>query len=650
MKLSVIIVNYNVRHFLEQCLFSVFKATEKIEVEIFVVDNHSVDGSCAMIKEKFPVVGLIENKVNTGFAKANNQALKLAAGKYILLLNPDTVVEEDTFIKVIDFMDSHPDAGGLGVKMIDGKGNFLPESKRGFPTPATAFYKMSGLSRIFSRSRIFNKYHLGFLDKDEINQVEILSGAFMLLRKETLDKTGFLDESFFMYGEDIDLSYRIIQSGYKNYYFPGTTIIHYKGESTKKGSVNYVRMFYNAMAIFAKKHFTGKNAFIFYILISMAIWFRAFVAVIAGIIKNALKPAVDAIIIYSGFYLITLYWEKYRYSGDGTYPDEFLLYVVPSYVVLWLAALYYMGGYSRHLKLINVFKGTVLGTLLVLVFYALLSEDVRFSRAILLLGSLWTVIMVLLLRFTLNFSGIAHFKLHNYKKKRIVLAGSAEECRRVENLLVKSGLQFDPAGYVSTGNGTSNGGFIGNISEMSEIAGIHKIDEIIFCSQDIPSANVIQIMVALSEKDIDFKIAGPGSLAIIGSNSINSAGELYQIKFNSIATEFNRKNKRIFDVVISLLFLIFSPFLIFFQKKPLHFMTNVIKVIFSGYTWVGYLPSGNIHSLPTLKKGILFPVKRAETENITDELSGRMNLMYAKDYNIMLDITIVFRNLRNLGS
>ena len=231
MQLSVIIVNYNVEFFLEQCLNSVYSALKEIDGEVYVVDNNSIDGSLKMVREKFPDVILIANKDNVGFSRANNQALKKAIGKYHLLLNPDTIVEEDTFKEVIQFMDEHPDAGGLGVKMIDGKGNFLPESKRGLPTPKDAFFKIFGLSRLFPKSKRFGRYHLSFLDKDEIHEIEILSGAFMLMREEALDKVGLLDEDFFMYGEDIDLSYRIVLGGYKNYYFPKTRIIHYKGES-----------------------------------------------------------------------------------------------------------------------------------------------------------------------------------------------------------------------------------------------------------------------------------------------------------------------------------------------------------------------------------------------------------------------------------
>jgi len=299
-KLSVIIVNYNVKYFLEQCLLSVRKAekrlasgpgvlvdadsdtsnahSEESPLEIFVVDNDSRDGSADMLRQKFPDVKLIENESNRGFSAANNQAIQQASGEYVLLLNPDTVVEEDTFVKVLDFMDTHPDAGALGVKMLDGKGRFLPESKRDFPSVSIAFYKTVGLARLFPRSRLFGRYHLGHLDEDIEHKINVLSGAFMLIRKKVLDEVGLLDEKFFMYGEDIDLSYRIVKAGYHNYYFPGTRIIHYKGESTKRGTLHYFRLFYKAMVIFAEKHLSKGNASLLKFFLQMAIYLRGAMA------------------------------------------------------------------------------------------------------------------------------------------------------------------------------------------------------------------------------------------------------------------------------------------------------------------------------------------------------------------------------------
>ena len=232
MKLSVVIVNYNVKYFLELCLCSLYRAIDQLPAEVFVVDNASTDGSLEYLIPRFPKVNFIANKENVGFARANNQAIALSQSEYVLLLNPDTVVGENVITDCLYFMDSHPSTGGAGVKMITGNGSFLPESKRGFPAPMTSLYKFTGLSRLFPKSHHFGNYHLRYLNENECHSVDVRAGAFMLLRKASLNKCGLLDEDFFMYGEDIDLSYRITKAGYENHYLP-YPIIHYKGESTK---------------------------------------------------------------------------------------------------------------------------------------------------------------------------------------------------------------------------------------------------------------------------------------------------------------------------------------------------------------------------------------------------------------------------------
>jgi len=290
MDLSVIIVSYNVRYFLEQCLISVRRASEDIDCEVFVVDNNSADGSCSMVLREFPEIILIKNNENRGFSAANNQALKRASGRYILLLNPDTIVEENTFKSCISFMENHHDAGATGVRMIDGKGKLLPESKRALPTPRTALFKMSGLSYLFPKSRFFNKYYLGHLNSLETTKADIISGAFMFLRSEAVRKTGLLDEEFFMYGEDVDYSYRLQKAGYCNYYFPEVKIIHYKGESTKKEHVSTVVNFYRAMLIFVRKHFSNGSMKRFIHFIQAAIFLTAGISLMRKSFRRALHP------------------------------------------------------------------------------------------------------------------------------------------------------------------------------------------------------------------------------------------------------------------------------------------------------------------------------------------------------------------------
>jgi GT2 family glycosyltransferase len=255
LKLSIIIVSYNVKDLLKQAIDSLLVASKDIDSEFFVVDNASIDGTAQLINQFYPPINLIANKKNVGFSVANNQAISQAKGEYILVINPDTITQNDTLLKAIDFLDRHPDAGSLGVRMLDGKGKFLPESKRGLPTPWVSFCKLSGLYRLFPKSRFFNRYYMGWSSAFETQEVDVLTGAFMLLRNSALEKVGLFDEHFFMYGEDVDLSYRLSLAGYKNYYFPEVYITHFKGQSTHKLSLRYIRSFYGSMFIFAKKYF-----------------------------------------------------------------------------------------------------------------------------------------------------------------------------------------------------------------------------------------------------------------------------------------------------------------------------------------------------------------------------------------------------------
>lgn len=278
MQLSVIIVNYKVPCFTEQCLYSVLEAVKNIEAEIIVVDNNSADGSMEYLKPRFRSVTFLELPENLGFARANNKALAIAAGAFILFLNPDTIITANSINSSIQFLKQNGNAGAVGVQMIDGSGNFLPESKRAFPSPLTSFYKLTGLSALLPKSKIFNRYALGHLDKDEVQESPVLPGAFFMSRKSLLQQLKGFDESFFMYGEDIDLSYRIEKAGYRNYYLGNTAIVHFKGESTQRGSLNYTRQFYTAMLIFVQKHYSGRKAIGLQFFLRMAIFFRAMVA------------------------------------------------------------------------------------------------------------------------------------------------------------------------------------------------------------------------------------------------------------------------------------------------------------------------------------------------------------------------------------
>lgn len=645
MDLSIVIVNYNVEHFLEQCILSVREACKGIDAEVFVVDNASVDGSCAMLREKFPEVILIANRDNVGFSKANNQAIRVAKGRYVLLLNPDTVVEEDTFRKVVDFMNQHPKAGGLGVRMVDGKGRFLPESKRGLPSPWVALCKISGIYRVFKKSRRFNHYYMGYLDEHETNQVEILSGAFMLMRMEALDKVGLLDEAFFMYGEDIDLSWRIIRGGYDNYYFPETTIIHYKGESTKKGSLNYVFVFYKAMVIFAEKHFSEKNAKLFTTLINSAIYARAAIAVMERFVRKAWLPLMDAAFLFGGLWVLQDYYAEWQ---DKVFDAALLIRAFSAYTLVWLLALLFAGAYDRPPSWGRTVKGIAAGSLLILMAYSLLPEDLRFSRALVLLGSAWALVYVLLSRLVGSFVAPEQFPKPGTSVHRFAIAGSLQEYERISELLQQTTSASSKLIHLETGTEDSPL----SAERLQEVVRVHKIDTVIFSSLDLQAATIIELMGAAAKLGVDFKIAPPEALYMIGSNSIDTSGDLFVLETNSVHKPSNRRKKRSFDIATSLLLIVFFPLLCWPVKSKGGMLANAFRVLFGRRTWVGYASSGKPDgALPNLRKGILTPEigGKQDSQEVDEETRQRLNLIYARDYRLRTDLSLMWHKLKWLG-
>jgi O-antigen biosynthesis protein len=651
-RISVIIVSYNVRFFLEQCIKSVYRAAGDIPIEVFVVDNNSADGSCVMVRNQFPKVILIENKDNTGFSKANNQAMRIAAGEYQLILNPDTVVEESTFTKVLAFMDTHPEAGALGVRMINGKGTFLPESKRALPTPWVSFYKVFGLAALFPRSRRFGQYHLGYLPQDEVNPVDILPGAFMFIRKTVLDKIGYFDETFFMYGEDIDLSYRIQLAGYKNYYFPETTIIHYKGESTKKASLNYVLMFYQAMIIFATKHFSKSNARWFSFFIRLSVYFRAAISMMRRVVNKLALPLADAALAFLGFLLINPFWEAVKFPDGGEHPPEFLLIFVPAYILIWLTTIYFTGGYDLPIKIGRIFKGILWGTAIILVVYSLLPEQYRFSRALIILGSLWALAEIIGIRLALHFLKVSGFRLDMGNRKKLVIVGNPDEAERVSRFLAQTSQPLDVFGFVTPDHEVvQTGNYLGSVVQLSDIIRINHIDEVIFCAKDLSTNEIIKHMLALSSLETEYKIAPEETESIIGSNSANTAGDLYVIPINSVGEPHNRRIKRVFDVALSLFLLVFSPITCwFFLPRPWLMLWSCLKVLSGARSWVGFAKPG-IHPdyhLPSMRDGILTPENGMHTLTYKPEKWLDLNQHYARDYRLTKDMKIMAKGYRSI--
>ena len=657
LKLSVVIVNYNVKYFLEQCLSSVYKAIRTLAhdyypfcAEVWVVDNNSTDGSLDMVRAKFPEVHIIANTQNKGFSFANNQAIRENDSEFVLLLNPDTVVAEDTFSKILKFMDAHPDAGGLGVKMVDGSGDFLPESKRGLPTPEVALYKITGLSRIFPKTRLFGRYHLGFLDKNKTHQVDVLAGAAMLLRRSALEKSGVLDEDFFMYGEDIDLSYRITKAGFKNYYFPETAIIHYKGESTKKSSINYVFVFYRAMVIFARKHFAPKNANLFAFLINIAIYLRAGMAIFARFIAQLSLPFLDGIVLYGAMLLLVTYWERtIKYVHGGKYPPELTNLFIPTYIVFWILGLFFAKGYQKPYQLRKLIAGAFWGTLVISIIYAFLDERYRYSRAIIVLGGVIAVVVFSINRLLITFiKNRGKFIFESGASKNTVICGTPQEAARITRLMDKAEVKYNNIGIVSP-NENEAGGSLGSFSGLDKIIRVYKVNEVIFCARDIQFNQIIEAMERLSRSGVEFKIVPEDSDFIIGSNSKNKAGDYYarNEELMVIDKKDSRLNKRGLDILVSFSLLVSLPLNVWFVRNPLIYINNLFKVLSGRYSLVGYSIAHD--DLPEIRKGILSPADELNIDDLEPRTKSRLDFLYARDYTIYKDLSVIFTSFAKIG-
>ncbi|MBN1250985.1 MAG: glycosyltransferase [Bacteroidales bacterium] len=641
MELSVIIVNYNVKEFLEQCIYSVKKASKNIKTEIFVVDNSSVDGSIEMIGNLFPEINLIINDKNLGFGTACNQAIKISKGNHILILNPDTIVSENSFDVCIDFMNKNQNAGAIGVKMINGKGKFLPESKRALPTPSSAFFKIFGFSALFPSSKLFGKYQLKYLDENQIHEIEVLSGAFMFIKREALEKSGLFDEKFFMYGEDIDLSYRIIKSGYKNYYLPTTTIIHYKGESTKKSSLKYVKLFYEAMIIFAKKHYTGKKRTTYLILIQLAIYFRASFSVIKRTFDKLILPFMDISSIYLFYLWLIPFWSNFLYNYKSYYSFKFINYYVPVIILIWIISLFIYGGYKRNTKINNIIKSIIFGSLFILVVYSLLPETYRYSRALLIIGSIAMLIFSLLNRFIINLFSLNRISFSKQKKEKALIIGYEDETIFTDKLI--DTLYTIDKYSANIYNNTQS--FSDKIKKINELIKINKIETLIFYLKKISTSEIIQIMLETKDLNLDYKIVLPESNSIVGSKSIINAETIPELNLNIISKPLNIFLKRIVDIGFSLFFLILSPIFLLIIKNNKIFIKKVIDVLISKKTWVSYYNKSTNHTkgLPKLKKGVIFTTSPLDK---TDNEIYNLNLNYAKNYKFYKDILLILKSIK----
>lgn len=654
MRLSVIIVNYNVKYFLEVCLHSVFRAAQGLPAgqagmaaEVIVVDNNSSDESCAMVRERFPSVILVENKDNKGFSKANNQGVAIAKGEYILFLNPDTVMAEDFFAKTLAYMDAHPEAGALGPRLIDGKGQFAPDAKKSFPSLSVALFKTTGINKLFSRSPYFNKYYAVHIGEYETAQVDVLSGCCMLVRKKAMDDAGGpFDEDYFMYCEDVDLSYRIEKAGYRNIYYPEVDIIHYKGESTRKMTLSYVRIFNEALVTFVKKHYTKKQARLFVLFINAGILLRA----VSGVVKRGLKvfhmPLFDALILLTTLWGIKNFWVE-EVKNMMPIASTAVYATFPAYIGLWLLSLYLNGAYDQPYRALKVTRGMLIGTVAILAYYGLLPPEYRYSRAIIIFSGFAGTVVLLGLHEILYRVGILKYIPYDKLPRKAVIVADEYGYRQTAGILRQVHYAPELSGRISIKEEQQH--VLASLSDMKQLLYTAGINEVIFCINGLTYSDVFYQMQYCGS-GYEYKIHIVGSHSFVGSNSSTTAGDLYTIDRRFNLSDFaQERNKRMVDIAASLVFLLFFPFTFFMVKRPGKLFTNCFKVLAGKLTWVGYAANANANSLPVIRKGVMQPYNVLPGYEPSAEVKAKINTTYAQHYAPLTDITILLKNYRFLG-
>ena len=643
MDFSVVVVSYNVKYFLDQCLVSVLNATRKVQAEIIVVDNDSKDGTTIYIPQKFPQIKFIANKKNVGFSAANNIGFEHCTSPYVFILNPDTLITEQCVTRLISFFEEHELAGGVGLRMLDGNGAYLPESKRGFPSPWVSFCKIFGLSSLFPKSSFWNGYYLGHFNDQEVQKVDVLSGACMCVRREILEQIGGFDEDYFMYGEDIDISYRIKKAGYQNYYLPEPNIIHYKGESTRKASFNYIKHFYRAMLIFSKKHLTPKMEFAYNLSIKSAIYFHGLLTFITSWIRRLSQPLLDASILIGSFLLSKFLWANYYHQNPNYFSTDFYYVNLPLYTILGILTFLVFGRYHQRRGRLGLGIASIAYLLILLAVYALFPESIRNSRIVLMLGGLIGLSLIYLKDGL--FSQIS--KESKIEQNTAIVGYGSEQPSRLLGLMDKRSSYHQFSGFVGTSlEDHSKEKYLGDVSDVESVLRFHNIKELIFNQRSLTSEKVMQIMTSLGT-DYRYLIYTPGSEFLIDSNSKISQGQVdaFEISYQ-ISTPYHIMLKRLFDVITSLIIILLLPLFWVINKFNLDALLNPFKVLFGVRTWVGYI-NRNEEFLPVIKNGIISHEENRAEWSVSQKRT--MDFIYAREYNLLQDLRAFFLNLTRLG-
>ena len=670
--ISIIIVNYNVKEYLANLLSSLEKAKQRFDLEIFVVDNASKDGSKEYIPSTFPFINYIYNEENVGFGKANNQAIQLASGKYILIINPDTLVSEDTLSVLHSYMEAHEDCGACGCKILNPDGTFAPESRRSIPTIRSAASKVLGLNAVFPKSKVFAEYYLGWLGEDEASDIPVLSGSFMFYRAKVLKELEGFDERFFMYGEDIDLCFRTTKLGYRIYYNPETSIIHYKGESTKKGDLKYVRLFNKANYQFFEKHYTSRYSLLFKSLIYLAITFKGISSFVSSKIEKVQFLSLDIILLNLSLLVAFLL----RFSVTDVLEEK--LNSLQSLEFLWvnllLSGLFIVFGIGFNIigkqKSIPESLKTLFlsySGVTVITFFA---RELAFSRIVLALSFIFSALFLAIARLVrINRSKVIQDGGGRLKKTRLLIVGDDNRAKEmVRRILKRPDWDVQVIGHVSMDNISNTEHAIGHISQLRELVRHHKIDQVFFMLDEISYKDTLSHISRLRSEEIIVKIVPEGMDFILGKSKVEYIDSIPVVELDmAYEQSLNKALKRLLDICISvpafLLYILFVLPALLFNKsrqrvlkgihlyKPFYLHKNKNLCLMYWYVLIGRLSlvGSPIYSEYTsslvYKKGITGPVQSNFQRIDSSEERESFELNYLQNYSIWIDIDILMKSL-----
>ncbi len=657
--LSVIIVNYNVRDFLHHALTSLQKGLRGIRHEIFVVDNKSDDGSVEMLRRSFPAVKVIHNAENVGFARGNNQALESARGKYILLINPDTVVQEDTISTMVRFFEENADVGLAGCKVLNPDGTFQLACRRSFPTPWVAFTKITGLARLFPRSRLFGKYNLTYLSPDESYDLDAVSGSFMMLRKQVYDKVGGLDESFFMYGEDLDWCYRIQRSGWKIYYVHSTKIIHFKGESTRRSDIDEIKMFYEAMHLFVRKHV--RRSFFFSITLRTAITVVSWLAAVKEFLRPLAYAILDVALIVGGLMVAEILWlGRLFYYPAYAYP---LVYTIPPLILV--ASLYSAGVYThRRMSLSRTVLGVAAGYVVISALVAFF-RDYAFSRMVILLSGVISLLTLPGWRLMFRLAGRSAVEGRKtlFGRKTLVVGTEKDAQVLLKKIRTGAGGRYSVVGIIDTtrrriGKLLDGVPIVGSLENVGKVIHELRISDVIFSTEKLSYRDILSVISRTGSRAVNFHLVPDTLEVIIGKASVDPLEEvpLVQISYN-IERQWNRFVKRSSDLIIGAVLLISIYPFVYWKSATrdtlrLRVIRGVPSVIAGRRSLVGPpevtrpqpAPKNLSHDMLYLgKPGLTGLVQLQGDRPLTETDIEQYNLYYARNQSFLLDLEILLK-------